>query len=212
MENVKSIINIRHRANFNKWIEFLDSIGYESKVYNLNSINFNCPQNRERIFMLSVLKSHKSKVNFEFSDLEKIIGDNKQPIKSILTPTNDETLFLNYLLEYEKLGPKIINNSNKRLWQFKNYTKFNSENYLYDPNYSGPTLTASGANSRIKIFTKNKIRKLSAHEALKYMGFDDNDYYLMKKTKLLTEQNIIFLAGNSIVVQVLEEIFKTLKF
>lgn len=89
------------------------------------------------------------------------------------------------------------------------YTSFSSESYIYDPNYTGPTLTASGAHSRIKILDNNKIRRLSAEESLKYMGFKSVDYQKIKKTNL-SEQKIIYLAGNSIVINVLEKIFDSL--
>ena len=41
---------------------------------------------------------------------------------------------------------------------FKNYTNFNSEAYLYSIEGKGPTLPASGANSRIKIWINNRVR------------------------------------------------------
>lgn len=44
------------------------------------------------------------------------------------------------------------------------------------------------------------------------MGFNKNDYKKMKATNLLSDNDIIFLAGNSISINVLEEIFMKLKF
>lgn len=43
------------------------------------------------------------------------------------------------------------------------------------------------------------------------MGFTSDDYKKIAKTKL-PENKIIYLAGNSIVVQVLEKIFESLRF
>ena len=55
----------------------------------------------------------------------------------------------------------------------------------------------------------NKIRRLSAEESLKYMGFKSSDYQKIKKINL-SDQKIIYLAGNSIVINVLEKIFDSL--
>lgn len=93
------------------------------------------------------------------------------------------------------------------------YTNFSSENYIFNTLGLGPTLTASGAQSRIKIeLEKNKYRTLSPLETYRYMGFNDEDFWNVKKTNLISDSKIIYTAGNSIVVSVLEAIFKTLKF
>jgi len=54
-----------------------------------------------------------------------------------------------------------------------------------------------------------KIRKLTPLECLRLMGFDDEDYYILKENKISNSQ-IYKMVGNSIVVNVLEEIFKKL--
>ena len=96
---------------------------------------------------------------------------------------------------------------------YEDYSNFNSENYVYDINYCGPTLTASGALSRIKLFFgSNKIRYMNAKEAFLYMGFKEKHYQQVKKYNLLSDRQLIFIMGNSIVVNVLEAIFSTLKF
>ena len=98
-----------------------------------------------------------------------------------------------------------------------NYTNFSSEAHFYDINYSGPTLTASGAMSRIKIkFTNQKgedvLRYLNPLEAFRYMGFSDQAFIKAKSTNLISDQKLIYLAGNAISIEVLEAIFKTFKF
>ena len=54
-----------------------------------------------------------------------------------------------------------------------------------------------------------RIRKLTPLECIRLMGFDDEDYYILKENKISNYQ-IYKMAGNSIVVNVLEEIFKKL--
>ena len=55
---------------------------------------------------------------------------------------------------------------------------------------------------------KLKIRKLTPREAWRLMGFDDNDFDEAKKVNSNTQ--LYKQAGNSIVVNVLEAIFKKL--
>lgn len=51
-----------------------------------------------------------------------------------------------------------------------------------------------------------RIRKLTPKECIRLMGFDDEDYEKMKEVN--SDSQIYKQAGNSIVVNVLEAIFK----
>lgn len=68
MENVKQVHGKRHRKNFEKWISFLDSKGYESKWFDLNAKDYGVAQNRERCFMVSVLKDTMGHNDFEIPE------------------------------------------------------------------------------------------------------------------------------------------------
>jgi len=59
MENVKNLIGNRHKANFEKWLAFLDALGYKNYYKILNAKHYGIPQNRERVFCVSVLGEHK---------------------------------------------------------------------------------------------------------------------------------------------------------
>ena len=55
MENVKAIINKKFQRGFTRWIEYLDSMGYANFMQVLNAKDYGIPQNRERVFMVSIL-------------------------------------------------------------------------------------------------------------------------------------------------------------
>ena len=55
MENVPEVVGATNRNNFYKWVNFLSSLGYQSKWQVINSRDFKVPQNRERCFMVSWL-------------------------------------------------------------------------------------------------------------------------------------------------------------
>lgn len=69
-----------------------------------------------------------------------------------------------------------------------------------------PTLRA--ARNGLKVEHNLRIRKLTPLEYWRLMGFDDEDFY--KAEKVDSNTQLYKQAGNSIVVNVLEEIFKKL--
>lgn len=206
MENVKNLTSPKNLIYYNQWINSLKKLGYDSKSYILNSKDFNLPQNRERVFLISVRNDYKKKVNYNFPIFNK--ASNYVPLSKIVDKKYNKDLSLkNKTTEWKQTVNGIIKK------EMLNYTTFNSENFIFNIHGIGPTLTASGANSRIKIeVADNKIRYLNACECLLYMGFNKKDYALIKSLDLIGDSKIIFLAGNSIPVNVLEEIFKSFIF
>ena len=73
-----------------------------------------------------------------------------------------------------------------------------------------PTLTTNKGEG-IKILQNNdyRIRKLTPLECWRLMGFSDNDYYAAKSVGI-SDAQLYKQAGNSIVVTVLEAIFRQL--
>lgn len=55
MENVKALVQQKFMPDFKKWIDRLTELGYTSAWQILNAKDFGVPQNRERVFMVSIL-------------------------------------------------------------------------------------------------------------------------------------------------------------
>ena len=55
-ENVKNLLSEKHRHNFDEYLSILEGLGYVNYYKVLNSKNFGVPQNRERIFTISIKK------------------------------------------------------------------------------------------------------------------------------------------------------------
>lgn len=55
LENVKALTSEKFRPGFIKWCDWLTGEGYTNFSSILNAKDFNCPQNRERIFVVSIL-------------------------------------------------------------------------------------------------------------------------------------------------------------
>lgn len=81
-------------------------------------------------------------------------------------------------------------------------------NRIYSPEGLAPTLkTVSGGGREVKVLTNGRYRKLTPKEYFRLMGFSDSDYELLAMNGISKTQ-IYKMAGNSIVVTVLEHLFK----
>lgn len=57
MENVTQVHSKKNKEMFDMWIKELDELGYTSYWQDMNAKNFGIPQNRNRTFMISILRS-----------------------------------------------------------------------------------------------------------------------------------------------------------
>ena len=56
-ENVKNLLSKKHRHNFDAYLEKMESLGYTNYYQVLNAKDYGIPQNRERVFTISILGS-----------------------------------------------------------------------------------------------------------------------------------------------------------
>ena len=63
-ENVKNLLSKKHRHNFDAYLETMEQLGYTNYYQVLNAKDYGIPQNRERVFTISILGDR----NFEFPD------------------------------------------------------------------------------------------------------------------------------------------------
>lgn len=87
-ENVKNLISEKHRHNFSKYLRKLEQLGYVSNYKVLNSKDYGIPQNRERIFTISI--RNDIKWEFTFPPKEKL----KLRLRDLLEKEVDEKYFL----------------------------------------------------------------------------------------------------------------------
>lgn len=53
-ENVKNLLSKKHRHNFDSYLEIMESLGYKNYYQVLNAKDYGIPQNRERVFTISI--------------------------------------------------------------------------------------------------------------------------------------------------------------
>ena len=75
LENVKALVQKKHRKDFDIWLEKLESLGYSNYWQVLNAKDYGVPQNRERVFVISILGDHKPFVFPEKQELNLRIRD-----------------------------------------------------------------------------------------------------------------------------------------
>jgi DNA (cytosine-5)-methyltransferase 1 len=207
MENVKAILNKEFKSDLDWWIEELKNLWYEStKPFIVNSSDVWSPQNRSRVFMISKLKEEVKEFPEQKIDISTPWGWKKAKLVDILQKDDNREILNKSKYSWFKILPNKKENSVKKAileW----YTTFNSENYVYYKDWLAPTITASGAQSRIKFFWENdEVFFLNSLEHLLLQNFPKSFYKKLKKLDF-TDTKIKFLAWNSINVKVLEKIF-----
>lgn len=58
-ENVKNLLSKKHRHNFDAYLETMEQLGYKNYYQVLNAKDYGIPQNRERVFTISILNGNK---------------------------------------------------------------------------------------------------------------------------------------------------------
>ena len=222
MENVSNILSETHRHNFKEWQDYLSSIGYVNQVYTLNAVNFGIPQTRERTYMISVLAKTKKKKK----EVEQFFGKNNleenQTNNGIKMKNLKSFLRLNYSVRKYKQEADISNPNNtpsrQKIYD-DNLLICDGENMLQNTIKTITTKQDRNPNSGIISYnggeTKAKYRNLTPRECFLLMGFDEKDFQVLvdnnfknRGKNFFAREKMIKLAGNSIVVNVLEEIFK----
>lgn len=199
MENVKNLVSKNHMPAFSEYIDKLKSLGYGNSWIILNGADFGCPQNRERVFMFSVLGETTENVNKIMSGVHKYTKK-RVAMRPFIENVNEKSLFLTP--PYEVNTPKVA--STCKLVARRTDLKYDQARRIYGLDGCSPCLTTSGS-PQIMLDDK-RIRTLTAREGYRFMGIKDVDIDNLLTTSLSTKQHVA-LAGNSICVPVMEAIF-----
>ena len=87
-ENVKNLLSKRHIHNFNAYIKSMEEIGYKSYYQVLNAKDYGIPQNRERVFTISI--RNDIVIDFIFPPKQEL----ELRLKDILESEVDEKYYL----------------------------------------------------------------------------------------------------------------------
>ena len=175
MENVKNLVGKRFKPQFDEWLKYLESLGYTNYWQVLNAKDYGVPQNRERVFVISILGDHKPykfptpiKLNKRIKDILEDDVDIKYylsdetvrkfvPNKNFITPTLSDGMGINGGGIGSNNAPKIMDVG--YIKKSENGTKHQS-NTVLDENYLMRTLTASDYKSPQLIVIKSGDKRV----------------------------------------------------
>ena len=207
LENVKNLVSKKFKQQFDEWLKYLEGLGYTNYWQVLNAKDYGIPQNRERVFVVSILGEHKP---YEFP---KPIELNKT-IKDILEDDVNKKYYINDDRAKKMLSTYRADYKTKRFDEIHQvtYPKF-SQQRIYSQGGISPTIS-SGNNGGGKepcklLLNDNRVRKLTSKECFRLMGMSDNDIDKIQKVGISDTQQYK-MAGNSIVINLLEAIFTNL--
>ena len=190
-ENVKNVLSKKMKPSFDKYLQEMEQLGYSNAYEVLNAKDFGIPQARERIFVVSVLGDNQ----FNFDNLEK---KKMKDINLFLeNEVNDR-----YTITQPSMLAKINATGTRTLKPVKDYAWTITTKQMRCP------------NSGIVSIGDGQYRLLTERECWRLMGFSNEDFDNAEKAHPRRQNylngTLYHQSGNSIVVDVLEAIFKEL--
>ena len=198
MENVKNLVSNNHIENFKDHINFLNGVGYGCAWRVFNGADFGCPQNRERVFMISVYGMTNEEVNLKMLNVDKHKKD-RIPMRPFIENDITEDLFI----ECDITPNEPKKDSVCKLIARRNDVNYDQARRIYSIDGCSPCLTTTGSP---QIMVNGRIRTITGREAYRFMGVREEDIDKLLSTTLTTK-NHVALAGNSICVPVMSAIF-----
>lgn len=194
MENVSAILSPRHRPELNKWLDFLNKMGYSNdEPMTLNACNFGVPQERTRTFIVSHLGNKLNVINNLKMSNEKV--DTRDFLR---IDYNNPT----FRIEADEASLSLTP-SRKEMWRI-NGREISSNTIIRTI-----TCNMDRTNTSVLFRYGKTIRRLTIREAFLMMGFSEEEYLRMKRLNLSYRQ-ANKLIGNAIVVNVLKELFRAM--
>ena len=104
LENVKNLVGKKFKPQFDEWLAYLESLGYTNYWKVLNAKDYGVPQNRERVFVVSILGDHEP---YKFA--------NKIPLDKCIADILEDKVDEKYYLSDEIQKRFKITNQNKNI-------------------------------------------------------------------------------------------------
>lgn len=247
-ENVKALTSKKFTEEFKIVLDSLEKAGYHNYWQVLNAKDYGIPQNRERVFIVSIRKDIDHYI-FEFPkpySLEKRLKDflepyvdekyylsddliskivcweaHKKPFEKVLgdnsiTPTltargaGENHGQVTATIVNGDIKPKLVGGIGDK--KSNGGTQYYQQDRIYDSEsiaMAHPANLTSGSYYYQVNTQPLRIRKLTPKECFRLMGFSDEDFSKAEQVPTSNAQ-LYKQAGNSIVVNVLEEILKEL--
>lgn len=184
-ENVKNVLSKHMIHNFNRYLQEMEDLGYTNSFEVLNAMDFGLPQNRDRVFTISMLDGTR----FNFDTLERT---KYRPLEEFLEKEVSE--------EYIVTQPSILRGIGKK-------GVVNRATVIKDYCYT-ITERQDRCPAQVIDIGNGKYRFLTDKECWLLQGYSEEDYN--NAAKVNSKRALYKQAGNSIPVTIFESIFKQL--
>lgn len=196
-ENVPNVLAKKMRGAFNHYLDDMEALGYVNNYEVLDARDFGVPQARRRMFVVSRLDGQI----FNFNLMER------KPMQSVVSFL-EEKVHDRYTITQPSMISKLPGKDVPGTFGGRMLTE------ITDFAWTITTKQMRAPNSGVIRLNDNQFRYLTEKECWRLMGFDDEDYCNAKKEHPrrgnFLNGTLYHQAGNSIVVDVLEAIFKQL--
>ena len=183
LENVKNLVSKKFKADFDKWLDFLTELGYTNYWKVLNAKDYGIPQNRERVFCVSIRGEHKPFVFPKPKELTIRLRDmidetvderfylKESTIRSILRSTFNSRRdsirpgdgLANTLLARDWRGPQCVQVGEVVGGKWDKMHDISKR--VYEPNGIAPTVHCQqGGNTELKIAEDFVLGGLQKHQ------------------------------------------------
>ena len=209
-ENVPNVLSTKHCHNFYKYLDTLEELGYYSNYIVLNGKDFGVAQNRKRLICISILLDISELKGYYLCDLAELLYkiQYREPkvVRDFLEDTYPETTILT-----REVRPYQTTRKYDCICIGQSSNEGSQAGKVYSIDGLFPTITAGTHGYAMGYIQDDKgvYRKITPLEAFRLMGFSDGDYEKAKKTGQ-SETQLYKQAGNSIIVPMLEEVYRVL--
>ena len=148
-ENVKNLLSKKHRHNFDAYLEIMEQLGYNNYYQVLNAKDYGIPQNRERVFTVSIRKDVDEGYVFpgpqELTLRLKDMLEDEVDEKYNISTCKIQQLFENVGGKLD-LSKQVIGTCHKR-----NDLSRSTRDRVYNAEKNAPTLNATMYKDAIKV-------------------------------------------------------------
>lgn len=173
-ENVKNIISKKHKHNFQTYLTKMRLLSYQNYCQVLNAKDYGIPQNRERVFVVSIrgdVNSYGCHVfNYKFPPKQKL----NLRLKDFLEDNVDEKYYLseerikeitvNNIKVEKEFMPKVVAGIGKK--DSNSNTQWKQQNRIYEDNIALSITTVCNPYYLIKNATKKGYLKAYPGDAV----------------------------------------------
>lgn len=136
-ENVKNLLSPKHKHNFDAYLKAMEQLGYKNYYSVLNAKDHGIPQNRERVFTISIREDIK-KV-FAFPPVQEL----KLRLKDLLDKTVDSKYYITDYTQLRKVNDNYYMIEGGKIGKMHDVSR-----RAYSTNYIAPTLHCMGGGNR----------------------------------------------------------------